>query len=1372
MATSIRLPGLHVPTPPKPSFSTKLHTTSTGTRLHRLPSFTGSSSFFGTSSKSSGFYGTGKFTPTKYKVPSAPTTEQVLQKLWLEKHVKPHHSFLGRLIHDAGHSVEKGLDLISRPSYAIASGVYDATKHGGFDLGQFGHGLKTGIEGKTKIGFGQVLQEHGILKGHGILRGIAGFGLDVGTDPVLLASLGTGAGEAELAAKAAEMGVSKDVLKKTLEATAKGTFKSSAEAKAAGDLLKTGGEHFAAHTKLAYAHRGILKKIEAGTIDKAFSKKALSNLHGLEGAAHMELSALGPRMLRAQYKIPFGPLLSKELPIKAPGLKRIADAQGILGHLPYLPKAAETIGKAFKPGWRAEKAHALETIARHLGSLRQQESYYLIGKHLLGPLKQDGINLSEEQMRHALKVGETARGIVRMREGRPERILQKKFLARLVQTGELTPQEAKFLEGWHNTTEAFRKAEAEYGVHYDKPLLNGAKDNVIYVPHMRIAKTNEKFTRGATVLSKRSFQFPRAEHSQMALYEHAAQHAPDIAEQLVKNPLELLIRRGRSGAIKQSETWMRDLVASTFGHPATIADQARQLKLWGQKSVLEEKMAQLHTLDPVEKQMLENHALATAEEARQASLLRAGIQHMTETAARKKEITALRGQVTKASKRSVPTAKQFVTMSRDQFARFDKAFAKHPIRKALRSARVTHRNLDAFERAIASSVKKAGDLTPITGATPHGSNYKALINELVDASRGALPAAKAEDLRASALRPMKRGESFAGRHDQLVEDALSHVHTVRAQNIAKLEEQLTKTFPAASKAGRKNLKSILTNKEKAFENHLNKWPAIEQRINERHMLRLMQAHDAINARTETELRIGERLRKAIDKKERQIENARMPNPDIPHGFVRVDSLRHVNGSPIYLPPQIAESLTRAQDALRSDEFLQEFYNVLQKNLARWKVGATVVNPGYAIRNATSILWNSYISPKGGMPLWAWSRYGPKAARILRDISKAAKKDPAEWTKADIQSMRIHNELAHHGIYMGLFGGDVERARRALEGQRTAAELTKAGHPLQGYARMMTTSNIQRENWERLTHYLYRREGQGMSRAEAADMIRMAHFDYGDLTKTEQKLRRGFVPFYTWTRRNIPYQISSMLQRPGKYAAFPLLANESEYAAGPQQKGAIVPGFVQDALGFRVPFGGKGNYYLPRLGPEDLTIPEHPIGRGTSMLSPFIQVPAELLTNKRLSTGAPIYGSATSHPRTPVSGFAADILRMIPGTDVGPTARNVGGKEVYGQGANPLVGYFAGQTPLTNLLVNSQANVKQAQRGGAGKGLLSWLGGVTTYKPDQQALQTGAAAVESQAFKQYIRGLRDQRILPEAKKTKKTRTDKQLSRLTNIAFGGK
>lgn len=1356
-----------------------------------LPSLTFSSRGFkglkGVSSSTGGFSGSSStnfgfsggeaknfgFKPFKFKpakAPKGPSAQQALERLYIQQHAHPHRGLLGTIFHDAGNVVGKGLDYLSRPSYAVASGVYDATKGGHFNWGQLAHGLKTGIEGKTKIGFGQVLQEHGLLKGHGILRGLAGFGLDVTTDPVLLASLGTGAGEAELAAREAEMGLAKGTLRRAAAAAAKGSFKTSAEAKAAADTLKAAGAGFEARSALAATQSKYMKALEGGNVDKAFGKVLQDNIRGLQGAAHMEAANAGARMLRAQYKIPFGPLLSKELPIKAPGLKRVADMQGVLGKLPGLPKAAETIGKAFKPGWRNEKMHALEIVGKHIKNVRAEEMAAVARRSL----KPAADALTPDQIDHALRFGETNPGIVKMRPGRATRTLNTTMLKNSVSKGFLSQPQADFLKAWHDTTEAMRKADKEYGVKYDKPLLDGAKDNIIYVPQLRVAATGEKFSKGASVLSKRGFQFPRTNGSTMALLDHIKQTDPQLAKELVTNPLDLLAVRAQSGAAKQADTWMTNLVMSTFGHPTMIPDTARQSQLLGRRSALEAKLHSLKTLDPTDLAELHKNALVATEEERARATLRAGIAHFTKAASMRKELTSLKGQLTKAEKRQVPTAHQFIHMSELKVAPFLKAWSKgttaKQISKAIRVARGTHKTLDALERQVTASVKAADNLTPITGASPHGSQFKGLVADLLNKADGILPKSTAEAMRDThQLQRFKRGESWEQRHRALVEDMLGTIKHAREGNKQKLEDVLNKHLPNATK--RTTLASTIASKQAALDRHIANWDQIEQGITAKHMVRLQNRSDAIEARMPVELRIGTRLRTAIDKTDRQIKNAKVKNPAaFQPGYKVVEGLKHANGSDVALPTDMADVIKRVNDSINSENFAREFHNVLQKNIARWKVGATVVNPGYAFRNATSILWNSYISPKGGMPLWAWGKYGPQAARLLKDIAAAKAKDPKSLTMADRIALKQNADLAAHGIYMGLFGGDVNRVRAALQGNETAKEALKGGHPLKAYTRTMTTGNIQRENWERLTHFLYRTEGQKLSRGEAAQIVREAHFDYGDLTKTEESLRRSLIPFYTWTRRNIPYQLSSAVMRPGKYAAFPLLRNESEFASG-NNSGQIEPGFVKNALGFHVPFGGKGNFYLPRIGPEDLMIPEHPIERGTSLLSPLVSMPIELLSNKKLGTGAPIYGTATSHPRSPISNFAADILRNIPGTNVGPTSRTINGKQVFGQGANPLVSYFAQQLPLTNLAVNQQSNIKQGQRGGAGKGLLSELLGVSTYKPDQGQLQAGASAVEQQGFKQFIKGLRDERVLPPAKRPKKSAFARRNSQLTNQAFGG-
>lgn len=55
--------------------------------------------------------------------------------------------------------------------------------------------------------------------------------------------------------------------------------------------------------------------------------------------------------------------------------------------------------------------------------------------------------------------------------------------------------------------------------------------------------------------------------------------------------------------------------------------------------------------------------------------------------------------------------------------------------------------------------------------------------------------------------------------------------------------------------------------------------------------------------------------------------------------------------------------------------------------------------------------------------------------------------------------------------------------------------------------------------------------QGMTPEEAARQATAAHFNYGDMTGFEREVMRRLVPFWGWTRSNLPRQIESLVQRP-------------------------------------------------------------------------------------------------------------------------------------------------------------------------------------------------------------------------------------------------
>lgn len=85
----------------------------------------------------------------------------------------------------------------------------------------------------------------------------------------------------------------------------------------------------------------------------------------------------------------------------------------------------------------------------------------------------------------------------------------------------------------------------------------------------------------------------------------------------------------------------------------------------------------------------------------------------------------------------------------------------------------------------------------------------------------------------------------------------------------------------------------------------------------------------------------------------------------------------------------------------------------------------------------------------------------------------------------------------------------------------------------------------REHYVRMAHYIGAVEKRLKSGRtdlqkiydEAAHEVRKWHPDGSDLTQFEQKLR-VLIPFYSWTRKEIPLLLQTLVQKPAKIAAFP------------------------------------------------------------------------------------------------------------------------------------------------------------------------------------------------------------------------------------------
>jgi hypothetical protein len=144
---------------------------------------------------------------------------------------------------------------------------------------------------------------------------------------------------------------------------------------------------------------------------------------------------------------------------------------------------------------------------------------------------------------------------------------------------------------------------------------------------------------------------------------------------------------------------------------------------------------------------------------------------------------------------------------------------------------------------------------------------------------------------------------------------------------------------------------------------------------------------------------------------------------------------------------------------------------------------------------------------------------------------------------------------------------------------------------------------------------------------AAKQVRTYLFNYNELTNADRTMRT-IVPFWNWTKRNVPLQMKLLLENP-KFAINnqrfqQLFNNQSDGADWQKETGVKVPQPIANLLGAK----DKGYYTTDPTPVNDLNQLLHPV-QFMGSLNPVPKSAIELATNRKLFTGNPIsYGSNT------------------------------------------------------------------------------------------------------------------------------------------------
>jgi len=155
------------------------------------------------------------------------------------------------------------------------------------------------------------------------------------------------------------------------------------------------------------------------------------------------------------------------------------------------------------------------------------------------------------------------------------------------------------------------------------------------------------------------------------------------------------------------------------------------------------------------------------------------------------------------------------------------------------------------------------------------------------------------------------------------------------------------------------------------------------------------------------------------------------------------------------------------------------------------------------------------------------------------------------------------------------------------------------------------------------HVLY----EGGTVGEALELIARTQFDYNELSQAERWLKQWVFPFWTWTRKNLPLQLSMLWRRPGKMNRL-LTIKDNIDAMSEEERN--VPSFYMEPFGVRLPFapGGSQMYFVPDLPfvdafKADFTSDEFWVRTVLSDITPAVKAPLEFALSKQFFKGLPI-----------------------------------------------------------------------------------------------------------------------------------------------------
>jgi len=240
--------------------------------------------------------------------------------------------------------------------------------------------------------------------------------------------------------------------------------------------------------------------------------------------------------------------------------------------------------------------------------------------------------------------------------------------------------------------------------------------------------------------------------------------------------------------------------------------------------------------------------------------------------------------------------------------------------------------------------------------------------------------------------------------------------------------------------------------------------------------------------------------------------------DAPASFVSIKGIEGVK-----FDPAVANYAKHSYQVLTNDEAMSKFLRIYDGAQNWWKMWSLGVRPAYHAKNVVGNLWNSYL---GGIS-------SPQPYAQAAAFQYKLGKDKLTGTIAGKPVKELYEEMAKRGVFgEGQYGyAEFSKVlRQELDPIKATDIITPSTRNviLRGGFKVGQTL----EDNARIALFLDQIQ-KGKNYDQAGKHVQKYLFDYGDVSPFERSTLKRAMPFYTWSRKNIPLQLESIVRHPDR-----------------------------------------------------------------------------------------------------------------------------------------------------------------------------------------------------------------------------------------------